>query len=136
MKKIILLFTFLIATLITNAQCSYTQLPTAASNASAVCNRNSDPTITFTTGQNVCEYYIYAKLVYSKYGGVTMESYARGYPQVCQAIPGVTMQSFSDPVAKTIATWYNGSITIRYEIVSKNNMGFGPKTYTGYIKVN
>lgn len=136
MKKIILFFALLMTHIISNAQCSYTQLPTSASNVSATCTRGADPIVTWTTGQNVCYYYIYAKLVTSKVGGVIMESYVQGYPQVCQAIPGATIQSFTDPSAKRIASWYNGSITIRYEVVSRNNLGAATGSYSGYIKVN
>lgn len=133
MKKIILLSLLLLTNLLSNAQCSYTQLPPPISNLTVtVDSQHRDPLLTWTSVNTACWYVAQVRL-YNKtnsgYSGVLI--YTTNIPTTTNSTV-----TFIDLKARQYASYYNGSITIQYIILAYNNKGLSTPVYSGFIKIN
>ena len=123
-------------TLDTIAQCNQTQLPNAPSNFAVTENPpHTDPYLNWGTIPEACEYIINAKVV-TKRGNTYTEQQAMGYPFTVGNNLNFSQQGLFDKKALELTNLYNGDITLKYEIYSKNNIGNSSIVNSRYIKIN
>lgn len=133
MKKLILFLTLMVTGIMTNAQCSYTQLPPPISNLTVTVDaQHRDPLLTWTSVNTACWYVAqvrcYTKSV-SGYMGVLL--YTTNIPTTTNFTV-----TFTDLKARQYASYHNGSITIQYTILVYNNKGLSTPVYSGFVKIN
>lgn len=134
--KTICTILLLLISLSSNAQCVFNQLPNPPSNLVLTENRpHTDPYLNWPTVYEACDYVINAKVV-TKRGNVFTEQQAAGYPFIVINNANYTQQGLFDTRALQLTNFYNGAITIKYEIYSRNNIGNSSSISSRYVKIN
>lgn len=118
------------------AQCNQTQLPNAPSSFAVTENRpHTDLYLNWETIPEACDYVINAKVV-TKRGNTYTEQQAVGYPFTAGNNLNFSQQGLFDKRALELTNLYNGAITLKYEIYSRNNIGNSSIVNSQYIKIN